>query len=80
MTTRVNMHEAKSQLSRLGRLVWAGEEVVICRNGEPYLRLAVYEPASRLPGAWKGKVWMAPDFDTTSPEVIAAFEGVKHPA
>ncbi len=74
---RVNMHEAKSQLSRLGRLVWAGEEVVICRDGKPYLRLTVYEPASRVPGLWKGKVWIAPDFDETPPEVIDAFEGVE---
>ena len=74
---RVNMHEAKSQLSRLGRLVWAGEEVVICRDGKPYLRLTAYEPASRVPGLWKGKVWIAPDFDETPPEVIDAFEGVE---
>lgn len=72
---QVNMHEAKSQLSRLGRLVWEGEEVVICRNGEPYLRLTVYESASRVPGIWKGKVWMAPDFDETPSRIIDSFEG-----
>ena len=73
----VNMNEAKSQLSRLGRLVWAGEEVVICRNGEPYLRLTVYEPAPRVPGVWRGQVWMAPDFDETSDDLVAAFEGAQ---
>jgi len=39
---KVNMHEAKSQLSRLGRLAWEGEEIVIARAGEPYLRLEPY--------------------------------------
>ena len=36
------MHEAKSQLSRLGKAAWQGEEVVIARAGEPYLRLVPY--------------------------------------
>ena len=72
---QVDMHEAKSQLSRLGRLVWAGEEVVICRNGEPYLRLIVYESASRVPGIWKDKVWIAPDFDETPSGTIDSFDG-----
>lgn len=72
---RVNMHEAKSQLSKLGRLVWEGEDVVICRHGKPYLRLTAYQPASRVPGLWKGKVWIASDFDETPSEVVEAFEG-----
>ena len=72
---QVNMHEAKSQLSKLGRLVWEGEEVVICRHGKPYLRLTPYHPASRVPGLWRGRVWIAPDFDETPSEVVEAFEG-----
>ena len=39
---KVNMREAKSQLSRLGKAAWAGEVVVIARAGEPYLRLVPY--------------------------------------
>ena len=39
---KVNMHEAKSQLSRLGKAAWEGEEVVIAKAGEPYLRLVPY--------------------------------------
>ena len=70
---QVNMHEAKSQLSRLGRLAWEGKEVVIARNGEPYLRLTPYERPPRVPGLWKGKVWMAPDFDDTPQDVIDSF-------
>ncbi|MDE0269267.1 MAG: type II toxin-antitoxin system prevent-host-death family antitoxin [Acidimicrobiaceae bacterium] len=67
------MHEAKSQLSRLGRLAWEGEEIVIARNGKPYLRLTPYERSPRTPGLWKGKVWIAPDFDDTSQDVIDSF-------
>ena len=73
---QVNMHEAKTQLSRLGELAWQGEEVVIARAGKPYLDLVPHrgrrEP--RKLGALKGKIWIAPDFDETSPDVIEAFE------
>ena len=71
----VNMHEAKSQLSRLGKAAWEGEEVVIARAGEPYLRLVPYreqKPRRRL-GAMKGQIRIAPDFDETPPEVIDSF-------
>ena len=70
---QVNMHEAKSQLSRLGRLAWEGKEVVIARNGEPYLRLTPYERPPRVPGLWKGKGWIADDFDDTPQDVIDSF-------
>ena len=70
----VNMHEAKSQLSKLGRLVWEGEEVVIARAGKPYLRLLPYRAPERKPGRLKGKIWMADDLDETSQDIIDAFE------
>lgn len=70
---QVNMHEAKSQLSKLGKLVWEGEEVVIARAGEPYLRLMPYlEPDRRL-GLLKGRIWIADDFDDTPQDVIDSF-------
>ena len=71
----VNMHEAKSQLSRLGKAAWEGEEVVIARAGEPYLRLVPYrerKPRRRL-GAMKGQIRITSDFDETPPEVIDSF-------
>ena len=71
----VDMHEAKSQLSKLGRLAWEGEEIVISRNGEPYLRLAPYEMPPRQAGLWKGQGWVAADFDDTSQDIIDAFSG-----
>ena len=36
---KVNMHEAKSRLSKLGELAWQGEEIVIANAGKPYLDL-----------------------------------------
>lgn len=74
---QVNMHEAKSQLSRLGRLAWEGEEVVIAKAGQPYLRLEPYSKSAgkRTLGVWAGQVEMAPDFDETPPEVVDAFYG-----
>lgn len=76
---QVNMHEAKSQLSRLGRLAWEGEEVVIAKAGEPYLRLEPYrkQTARRVLGALKGQIWMAPDFDETDNEIVELFENSK---
>ena len=72
---KVNMHEAKSQLSRLGRLAWEGEEIVIARSGEPYLRLEPYRKrrARRTLGILKGQIRIAPDFDETPREVIDSF-------
>ncbi len=74
---KVNMHEAKSQLSRLGRLAWAGEEIVIAKAGEPYLRLEPYRRAKgkRSLGVFAGQIQIGPDFDETPQEVIDAFHG-----
>ena len=76
---KVNMHEAKSQLSRLGRLAWEGEQIVIAKSGEPYLRLVPYgeRKPERKPGALKGQIWIAPDFDETPQEVIDSFYNSK---
>ena len=72
---KVNMHEAKSQLSRLGRLAWEGEEIVIARAGEPWLRLEPYRERRdrRKLGVLKGQIRIAPDFDETPQEVIDSF-------
>ena len=69
------MHEAKSQLSRLGRLAWEGEEIVIARSGAPYLRLVPYRErrAKRTLGILKGQMRIAPDFDETPREIIDSF-------
>jgi antitoxin (DNA-binding transcriptional repressor) of toxin-antitoxin stability system len=78
---KVNIHEAKTNLSRLLERVEAGEEVVICRAGKPVAKLErVIAPEKKLarrePGGWEGKVWMSDDFDDPLPEeILAAFRG-----
>ena len=76
--TIVNVHEAKTHLSRLLERVEAGEEIVIARAGKPIARLLAIQPvpAIRPLGLWRGKVWIAPDVEDDLPsEVLAAFNG-----
>ena len=70
----VNMHEAKTQLSKLVEAALAGEDVVIAKAGKPVVRLVpVPEPLpSRQFGVLRGKVWAAPDaWDPMSEEELA---------
>lgn len=75
--TVVNVHEAKTHLSRLLERVSAGEEIVIAKAGRPVAKLIPYleseEP--RKMGGWKGRVWIANDFDELPPDLLAAFYG-----
>lgn len=76
MSTFVNIHQAKTQLSKLLRRVEAGEEIIIGRAGRPIARLSRFTPEDLAPrplGAWRGQVEMADDFDTLPDEVIDAF-------
>jgi prevent-host-death family protein len=72
---QVNIYEAKTQFSKLLEQVEAGDEIVIARNGKPIARLVPLQraPVRRVPGAWKGKVWMSPDFDEPDSELEALF-------
>lgn len=65
MEKQVNVYEAKSQLSKLLEQVENGDEIIIARNGKPVARLVPVQRSTspRVPGAWKGKIWMADDFD-----------------
>lgn len=76
MTEIVNMHQAKSSLSRLVERALAGEEILIARNGEPLVKLVPVpkERKPRVPGRYKGKIWMAPDFEFTDAEIEELFE------
>ena len=74
----VNIHEAKTQFSRLVDAAASGEEIVIAKAGKPAARLVPMERAKvvRRFGGLKGKVRIAEDFDAPLPDdVIAAFEG-----
>ena len=65
MATVVNMHDAKSSLSRLAKRAAAGEEILIARNGKPLARLTRLKRrnSETLIGAFAGKIRMADDFD-----------------
>ena len=73
---QVNVHEAKTQLSRLLEAAGRGEEVVIARNGEPVARLVPVSTARRVPGAARGRGRLTAEFFAPLPdETLADFEG-----
>jgi prevent-host-death family protein len=72
----VNIHEAKTHLSRLVERVEEGEEIVIARAGRPVARLVAFRARSesRIPGVWRGRVRLSPDFDALDEGLLASFE------
>ena len=72
----VNVHEAKTHLSRLLKRVEAGEEVIIARDGEPVAKIVPLREATapRRPGSARGQIWMSEDFDAPLPEFERYFE------
>ena len=70
-----NIHEAKSQLSKLVDRALGGEEVIIARAGTPMVRLVPVnrDDSPRRGGQWKGKVRIAPDFDELPADIARAF-------
>jgi len=78
MAVTYNMHEAKTQLSKLAERAANGEEILIARNGKPLAKLGpLDEPREpRRFGFWKGKVQIGDDFDDPlPPEIQRYFEG-----
>jgi prevent-host-death family protein len=77
MKDSVNIHEAKTHLSRLLVRVMAGEEVIIAKAGKPVARLVPYNelPEDRLPGTAEGDIMLSPDFYEPLPEeTLKGFE------
>ena len=76
---QVNLYEAKTHLSQLVKEAAAGREIIIANAGQPMARLVplVTEwKAQREPGQWKGRIWIADDFDAPLPDdILEAFEG-----
>ena len=73
----VNIHEAKTHLSRLLADVAAGEEIVIARAGKPIARIVPVagKRPERVLGIDKGRVVIGDDFDAPLPdEILAGFE------
>ena len=75
MSTVVNVHEAKTHLSRLLEQVMQGEEVIIAKSGKPVARIvSLGAPAKRRkPGSARGQIKMAEDFDAPLPEDIQRY-------
>ena len=78
MTQQVNIHEAKTQLSRLIELTQSGQEFIIAKAGKPVARLTPIDrgkPPRRL-GLLDGQIRIPDDFNAPLPEaVLDAFEG-----
>ena len=73
--TTVNIHAAKTHLSRLVERAEQGEETVIARNGRPVARLIPYREARkpRVPGALRGQIEILPGFDEMDEEIARLF-------
>lgn len=78
MKTMMNVHAAKTNLSKLLARVANGEEIVIAKDGKPVAKLVPY--ASVLPprplGLFAGKLWISDDALETPEWLLDAFEGV----
>ncbi len=77
MSMTVNIHEAKTHLSKLLVQVANGEEVIISKAGKPIARLVpiTEKPKKRTPGSAKGKVIIEKNFDAPLPKhILKAFE------
>ena len=78
MSSVINIHEAKTNLSRIVDEVAAGAEVVIAKAGKPMARLVPLEPTPRRKqlGLLKGKIVVPDDFnEPLDDSALAGFEG-----
>ena len=75
MSAQVNVHEAKTHLSKLLERVEAGEEIVVARAGRPVARLVphVAPRGRRQPGSAEGKIKILPGFDEYDEQIARDF-------
>lgn len=75
--SKVGVHEAKTNLSKLLRRVAAGEEITIMKSGQPIAKLVPLVPVEkRQLGIDEGRYQVPEDFDEPLPDdVLTAFEG-----
>lgn len=75
--TRVGMHEAKTNFSRLVDSARRGEDVIVERSGRPVAKIVPYDEPKQgllaLKGIWKGQVEIADDFDELPEDLQRAF-------
>ena len=77
MSAKVNVHDAKTNFSKLLARVERGEEIIICKSGRPVARLDPFNerPTKRVPGSASGRVIIGEDFDAPLPEpILKSFE------
>jgi prevent-host-death family protein len=77
-----NIHEAKTNFSKLLQRVALGEEIIIAKAGVPVAKLVpVYaEKPKRTLGLYKGQIWIADDFNAPLPDdILAGFWGEELP-
>ena len=74
-----NITEAKAQFSALIEKVLNGEEIIIGKAGKPVAKIVRYErsEATRKPGALKGKIKIADNFDELPDDIAEAFGMIK---
>lgn len=74
---KVNMHEAKTNLSKLVEIAASGEEVIIARAGKPAVELIPVRKARkpRRPGLLAGRIRISDDFYRTSEDILDEFHG-----
>ena len=70
-----DISEAKAQLSTLIEKVMAGKEVIISKAGKPVAKIVRYDQSKepRKPGALRGKIHIAEDFDELPEDITVAF-------
>jgi prevent-host-death family protein len=73
----INVHEAKTHLSRLLDRVERGEEIILARNGKPVARLSPARIGERVPGRLKGRISIREDFDDPLPPEMAEAFGIE---
>jgi prevent-host-death family protein len=77
---KVNIHEAKTNLSKLIERAQAGEEIIIAKAGRPVVRLLAVERPTENKGSnpqgfgcMAGQIWLAPDFDEPDASIEDVF-------
>lgn len=76
MEHQINIHEAKTQMSKLVDRAQSGEEFIIAKAGKPVARIVPLEKIKRKLGILDGKIQIPDNFNAPLPdEVLAQFEG-----
>ncbi|HTE21448.1 MAG TPA: type II toxin-antitoxin system Phd/YefM family antitoxin [Candidatus Limnocylindria bacterium] len=77
MNTPVNVHDLKTHYSKYLEQVMHGEEIILGKHGKPVAKIVPLPQKSRKPGALKGRIWIAEDFDEPLTDWMTAIEQKK---